>query len=277
MRAFDKKVALTLAIFSDLAYSHPDSVAGAMVPTGKNTFILDSTGIHYFESRNYEGYVFIVPGSLLKVDHKHAVVCSFRGTEIAEFEDLETDIKVRKTGAPLSGKAHRGFVAAGTAIWNDSSTDSGMESFVDAKRNLLASDDGTRPPLFITGHSLGGAMATIVAGLIAEDGGNIEGLYTFGSPRVGNADFCGAMNMKVLNHYRIVNNNDFVTRVPFRKLDYDHCGEMIYLSESKGIHQGTSSAYRFLDRLYGHIRGALELEIDGVDDHKMSRYIDALM
>jgi triacylglycerol lipase len=41
-------------------------------------------------------------------------------------------------------------------------------------------------PIYITGHSLGGAFAVISAADIKETFGNIGDIYTFGEPRVGN-------------------------------------------------------------------------------------------
>jgi pimeloyl-ACP methyl ester carboxylesterase len=40
-------------------------------------------------------------------------------------------------------------------------------------------------PLFLTGHSLGGAAAHVVAALFRRDGYRIAGVYTFGAPKVG--------------------------------------------------------------------------------------------
>jgi hypothetical protein len=74
-------------------------------------------------------------------------------------------------------------------------------------------------PLFITGHSLGGGLATIAAYRLMKMGLNVTGLYTFGSPRVGNGAFVRSF-LKLAHRrtdggiYRFVNHNDAVARVP---------------------------------------------------------------
>ena len=45
-----------------------------------------------------------------------------------------------------------------------------------------------------------------------DDKGNVKALYTYGSPKVGGKLF--VWNLDELEHYRFVNNNDMVTRVP---------------------------------------------------------------
>ena len=55
----------------------------------------------------------------------------------------------------------------------------------------------SQPTVYITGHSLGGAIATIIAGRLIKDqvvDANRLKLYTFGSPRVGNPAFSQSMD-----------------------------------------------------------------------------------
>ena len=58
----------------------------------------------------------------------------------------------------------------------------------------LYEEKGKNRKLFITGHSLGGALATIAAARLAfVDDMNIAGIYTIGSPR-----YCGSSIVRVL-------------------------------------------------------------------------------
>ncbi|WP_245640107.1 lipase family protein [Paenibacillus dakarensis] len=69
--------------------------------------------------------------------------------------------------------------------------------------------------LFITGHSLGAALATLCAADIAANTPFISpSLYTYGSPRVGDPDFAYAFNKHVIKSYRFSNITDLVTYVP---------------------------------------------------------------
>ncbi|MBW7474670.1 lipase family protein [Paenibacillus oenotherae] len=70
-------------------------------------------------------------------------------------------------------------------------------------------------PLFITGHSLGGALATLAALDIASNRGP-EGIivYTFASPRVGDPQFARTYNRLLPNTFRIQNEHDIVPHLP---------------------------------------------------------------
>jgi triacylglycerol lipase len=73
----------------------------------------------------------------------------------------------------------------------------------------------SRKRLMITGHSLGGALATLCAiDVAANSKFHAPIVYTIGSPRVGDAAFCNAFNRKVKYSWRIYNEVDLVTRVP---------------------------------------------------------------
>jgi len=76
--------------------------------------------------------------------------------------------------------------------------------------------------LYITGHSLGGAMATICASRMVARGIVVSGLYTFGSPRVGDAEFVAHLGT---THFRFVNNNDIVTKAPPLMCGFRHHGQ----------------------------------------------------
>ncbi len=68
-------------------------------------------------------------------------------------------------------------------------------------------------PLYITGHSLGGALATIATKKITHDAGTsgIAACYTFGSPLVGNENWIATIKSPI---YRVVNAADAVTVLP---------------------------------------------------------------
>ena len=74
----------------------------------------------------------------------------------------------------------------------------------------LSKDSLKDKPLFITGHSLGGALATIAAKKLSHEGG-IAACYTFGSPRVGDEEWIADIKTPV---YRLVNAADCVTMLP---------------------------------------------------------------
>jgi triacylglycerol lipase len=74
-----------------------------------------------------------------------------------------------------------------------------------------------RRKVVVAGHSLGAALATLLAPdieLIPR--GTVEALYTFASPRVGDNGFVSAFNESFSNRsFRITNTSDIVTSIPF--------------------------------------------------------------
>lgn len=87
--------------------------------------------------------------------------------------------------------------------------------------------------VYITGHSLGGALATLLAlelssSCMAKDGAISVTMYNFGSPRVGNKWFAEVYNEKVKDSWRVVNHRDIVPSIP-RLMGYCHVAQPIYL------------------------------------------------
>lgn len=123
------------------------------------------------------------------------VVLSFRGTEPTELKDIKADANAVLTKCVTEGKVHSGFHKAYNVIEVD------ILKALEQYRNL---------PLFITGHSLGGGLATLAAKRITHVGGNAA-CYTFGAPRVSDDHWLMTMKTPI---YRVVNASDGVTMVP---------------------------------------------------------------
>lgn len=124
-------------------------------------------------------------------------VLAFRGTE-QDRKDIFTDLDARFYKTP-DGQAHRGFAKAYENIRNQ---------IIPALEALEEKEDLHR--LFITGHSLGGALATVAARDL-EGKFLVASCYTFGSPRVGTAEWSDAAKTPI---YRVVNGADGVPLVP---------------------------------------------------------------
>ncbi|MCY4399182.1 MAG: lipase family protein [Gemmatimonadetes bacterium] len=134
------------------------------------------------------------------------LVIAFRGTE-KKVSDWLTDANcVPRPEDEGSGKVHTGFWKA-MAENQDQRTGETIEAKI-RRITEEAAQDGPLP-LFITGHSLGGALALLATKLVAPD---VDGAcYTFGAPRVANYEYFSAVKTPV---YRVVNSSDIVPRVP---------------------------------------------------------------
>ena len=86
--------------------------------------------------------------------------------------------------------------------------------------------------LVLTGHSLGGALATVAAAEWASSF-KIRSVYTYGQPRVCKSDAASHIESKVgSKFFRIVNDDDIATRVP---PGYTHVGKMFRFGPSGSV------------------------------------------
>ena len=131
------------------------------------------------------------------VSFKNFIVLAFRGTEATSIKDIKADAKAKTTQCETGGRIHSGFKQAFEQISLDI-------------QETLNEDKFLNTPLFITGHSLGGALATIAAKKLSHKGG-LAACYTFGAPRVGDEEWIENIKTPI---YRLVNAADSVTMLP---------------------------------------------------------------
>ena len=154
--------------------------------------------LHSFKAkalRSLEWFGFVLESS-------ESIVVVFRGSKTDE--DYIVDAGVFQTPflySPMPVKVHKGFFS----IYNSCRED----------LFSLLNKVGFAKKLYITGHSLGGALATLLAYDIALNSSceNFE-LYTFASPRAGDPNFVCLFNNYVKKSFRILNVNDIVPQLP---------------------------------------------------------------
>lgn len=162
------------------------------------------------------------------------VVIAFRGTK--DFDDWMTDLKATPvsfpwifTSGPDVGDIHAGFGHSLVDAWDQIKRAIGdLIPTPDVAPNIPQ-----QPTLWLTGHSLGGALAVLTAAAFSmwSDAPirSVNGVYTFGQPRVGLFRFCGNYDhLLSTKTFRFVNNQDLVPRVPFRGFDYADVGQIIH-------------------------------------------------
>lgn len=212
-------------------------------------------------------------------------VLAFRGTK--DFKNWMTDLNA--TPAPFAwlfesgpdvGEVHGGFGHVLRDAWEKIATALEAVAPLPAKTvdlTLLASPQRT---LWITGHSLGGALAVLAGAAFSMWSGAsirpVNGIYTFGQPRIGLYTFCGNYDHLLESKtFRFVNNQDLVPRVPFRGWDYADIGQMLHFT-SDGTPQRQSIQWsNFLARTFESFKDffsmAQNLSLDA-GDHSMSGY-----
>ncbi len=186
------------------------------------------------------------------------LVVACRGTEPNEWNDIRADANALTDLAETIGRVHRGFKREVDDIWPH-------------LERTLADDDRT---LWFCGHSLGGAMATIIAGRcrLSTIAASPRAVVTFGSPRVGTKRY---VQHARLRHVRWVNNNDIVARVPPTWLRYRHTGTRMYLDRNGDVKKLTRRQ-RARDRWAGFWQGLKRRRFDHFSDHAISAYVDHL-
>lgn len=184
--------------------------------------------------------------------NKEEYVLAFRGTEPDELSDLLADLNAIPRGAMTRGLVHSGFRGELDKLWP------AIHKHQKAHKSRK---------LYITGHSLGAAMATIACSRFEEET-KVEQLTTFGSPRVGTRKFVKHVTTP---HMRFVNNNDIVTKVPLWIMGYKHHGTLQYINFYGNIRKLTTWQ-AIKDKWRGYRSGLL----DGALDHGMANYVKHL-
>ena len=149
-----------------------------------------------------------------------ATFISFAGTDPLKPQDVITDLTATQTTEGL----HKGFADAAASVR--------------FKVEKAITSGGARQPLFFTGHSLGGALATISAMRARDDGFQVKAVYTYGGARAGGRQFVDSYGLGLRNStFRLVHGKDIVASVPPSSIggllgsllgEYHHVGRLLH-------------------------------------------------
>lgn len=226
--SFNRANALYLAHASDVAYHRAPSAA-ASSRLGLKTL---SFKHQVTRTRGFLG-----------VCDTHAVL-AFRGTDPVTLPSWVTDVVAKLVErADYEGRVHHGFSSVLRRTWSKVET-------------ILHEVQGK--PLFVTGHSMGGALSVLAASRLAKMGRPPVAVYTFGSPRVGDLTFCAGY---ALPTYRVVNALDIVPEMPLASLKGLLPKEARFTNEKvlDKLKQMAERAGR-----YGHVNTLIYIDTDGV-------------
>lgn len=157
------------------------------------------------------------------------VVIAFRGTE--DFKDWISNAqvwenKINKTpNCDQTVRVHEGFYRAIKSVTKDGRLFARIAELQQTGRKF-----------YITGHSLGGALSTLMAYFSAENQAiSVEGVYTYGQPPIGDSEFRQCYEAQLLEKtFRFVNHKDVVPRLkPNDSLK--HVGLLLFLDNDENL------------------------------------------
>tara|TARA_E500000178_G_C17004837_1_gene747608 strand:+ start:1182 stop:1931 length:750 start_codon:yes stop_codon:yes gene_type:complete len=207
---------------------------------------LGFTTVEFYNKEGAQAYRFM---------NKNDLVIACRGTEPTEFNDIKADLNAVPVMAETVSRVHKGFKAEVDELWPMVLED--LERKVNDKKKI-----------WFCGHSLGAAMATIMASRchLYPDVEPVEELYTYGSPRVGWNDYVKSLGVV---HHRWRNNNDIVTKVPLAIMGYRHDGILHYITSDNTV--GKPSLQDWWKGVWSGIKAK---RFDSIADHDITAYHD---
>jgi hypothetical protein len=168
-----------------------------------------------------------------------SALLAIRGTQPDEIRHLATNLQAHQVDWPeAGGRVHAGFARTARALWP-------------AVREWAEDEAAGRSALILAGHSLGGALATLIASLLPP-----TLLVTLGSPRMGNAEFVAALaGVEIV---RLVDGCDLVTQLPPAFSIYAHAGPTSYISCAGELMPEPDLGFIEADRKQGRARYVID-------------------
>ncbi|XP_059285812.1 triacylglycerol lipase OBL1-like [Lycium ferocissimum] len=184
-----------------------------------------------------------------QIEDPNLVVVAFRGTGPFDANAWISDIDLSWYDLEGMGKIHARFMKAlglqkkiHASINQEAQEQNNNKQFAYYKireelKKILSKNEKAK--FIVTGHSLGGALAILFASVLIlheEEWllDKLEGVYTFGQPRVGDEQFGNFMMVKLkkfdVKYFRYVYCNDMVPRLPYddKTLFFKHIGSCLY-------------------------------------------------
>lgn len=127
-------------------------------------------------------------------------------------------------------------------------------------------------PIFVTGHSLGGALAMLAANYLRHNL-RVGAVYTFGGPRVGDATWAMCYDAALGDRtFRFVNEEDIVPRVPGMLAGYRHAGQEVFLPALGPMRFAPSLWFKVISDAIGLYKEWKQGRLALLADHHVSRY-----
>jgi hypothetical protein len=132
--------------------------------------------------------------------------------------------------------------------------------------------------IFVTGFSMGGALATLASFDIALHTGREVTMYNSGAPRVGGSEFRAEFKKVVPASYRVAVHKDPGPQVPGVWVDYEHIGRLLQIYKNGHIMKPDDIKPATGPLFHGGVfKEWLNKKIDGYDDLNMLAFIKTLL
>ncbi|MGH9280291.1 MAG: lipase family protein [Acidimicrobiales bacterium] len=219
-----QEIAHLLATCSGYAYGDELTVAMLMARMGlPNNHCLRIT-------ESIDAMLIRATAQLVQSSDGRVVILCYRGTQLLDIINWLASIDVRAGPMPISiPGSYKPFDVHGGFYRNVRSIRFEVIHALNralAGKNIINAEEPMPNPmqaLYLTGHSLGGAMAALMTIMLLADPGyakiaeTLRATYTFAQPMMGNKDFAAACNANDFlrnNVFRYIYNRDIVPRVP---------------------------------------------------------------
>ncbi|UCE90467.1 MAG: lipase family protein [Pseudomonadota bacterium] len=232
--------------YANAAYGGPAQIDGIARATGYQVEHMGTdaqTGVGYFLATNEA--------------RRHQII-AVRGTANAQNAVTDLDFKLRRD-TYADTDVHQGFSVAAQNVYDQIRTKFRRDFTINT-----------------TGHSLGGAVALVLAMYLQHDGYTVGEIVTFGQPKVSTRP--AAEHFGKLNLTRVVTPDDMVPLVPpFDPSDIANLNVAIYWHLGKEVILFPGRTYSVLQGLDSMLRGLTALEKppseQNLASHTMDEYL----
>ncbi|KAI2463382.1 alpha/beta-hydrolase [Annulohypoxylon bovei var. microspora] len=249
------------AQYAGAGYCNSEAAAGATVTCSDDVCpAVTAAGAKVVAS--FSGVITDIEGFVSSDDTNKLIVASFKGS--SSIRNWIADLSFILVSCDLVSGClmHAGFLTAYSEI---------ATALLAALKKAQAAQPTYK--IVFTGHSLGGAVATVAAANAREQGYAAD-LYTYGSPRVGNKAFVSFVTAQAGAEYRVTHLDDPVPRLPPIVLDYRHTSPEYWLST--GTANTTSYAAADIDVCDGFANTKCNAGTGGLDIDAHLNYFEPI-
>jgi Lipase (class 3) len=210
--AYTPSLARELGYFSSIAYESVASINAWNCPKCSK-YALQNPKAFSNSTGDIQGFTGYSP-------NLNAIILAFRGS--SNIQNWIINLSFNQVAYSRCGncKVHNGFQTGYNTV------KTAVISQIQALKALHRD-----AKIYLTGHSLGGALAVLALPDVKDSFGAVAALVTFGQPRVGNSEFASWFGSQV-NHERVIHYGDLVPHVPPQANGYLHDGTEIWYDKA---------------------------------------------